>query len=216
MSKILTVFGATGNQGGSVIRAILDDPVLSAEFKIRGVTRDVKKQASRDLEVRGVEMVQADMASPEAAAPAVQGAHTVFVVTNFWESMSAATEIAQGKAVTDAAKAAGVQHLIFSSLINAAQASNGRLSHISHFDGKAEIAVYMQDSGVPTTFVLPGLFMTELRNFIRKGEDGVYRLALPIDGDKGQVPAFLPTADMGKYMAWPRSPRCVRMLLTPI
>src|SRR6478735_8795352 len=84
-------------------------------------------------------LLQADMSTPEAAAPAVDGAHTVFVVTNFWESMSAATEIAQGKAVTDAAKAAGVQHLIFSSLINTSKASQGRLSHISHFDGKAEI-----------------------------------------------------------------------------
>ena len=58
MSKLLTVFGATGNQGGSVIRTILDDPVLSKEFKIRGVTRDAKKQSSKDLEAKGVEMVE--------------------------------------------------------------------------------------------------------------------------------------------------------------
>jgi uncharacterized protein YbjT (DUF2867 family) len=58
MSKLLTVFGATGNQGGSVIRTILNDPVLSKEFKIRGVTRDAKKQSSKDLEAKGVEMVE--------------------------------------------------------------------------------------------------------------------------------------------------------------
>lgn len=200
MSKLLAVFGATGNQGGSVIRTILEDPVLSKEFKIRGVTRDVKKQSSKDLEAKGVEMVEADMSTPEAAAPAVKGAHTVFVVTNFWESMSAATEIAQGKAVADAAKAAGVQHLIFSSLINTAEASKGRLSHITHFDGKAEIGRYMQGTGIPTTLVLPGLFMTEFLNFIKKNEDDAYLLALPIDGDKGQVPVFLPAADMGKFV----------------
>lgn len=57
MSKILTVFGATGNQGGSVVRAILNDPALSKEFKIRGITRDVSKPAAKDLASKGVEVV---------------------------------------------------------------------------------------------------------------------------------------------------------------
>lgn len=57
MSKILTVFGATGNQGGSVVRAILNDPALSKEFKIRGITRDVTKPAAKELASKGVEVV---------------------------------------------------------------------------------------------------------------------------------------------------------------
>ena len=58
MSKILTVFGATGNQGGSVIRAVLADPVLSKEFKVRGITRDVSKPAAKALADQGVELVK--------------------------------------------------------------------------------------------------------------------------------------------------------------
>ena len=140
------------------------------------------------------------MSSPEAAAPAVNGAHTVFLVTNFWETMSAETEISQGKAVTDASKAAGVQHLIFSSLINTNEASKGRLPNISHFDGKANIEQYIRKSGVPATFVLPGLFMSGLLSAIRKGEDGSYTYALPVSGETAQVPLFDAAADMGMYL----------------
>ena len=57
MSKLITVFGSTGNQGGSVIKYILSDPTLSKEFKIRGITRDVSKPAAQELENLGVEMV---------------------------------------------------------------------------------------------------------------------------------------------------------------
>lgn len=112
------------------------------------------------------------MSSAEAAAPAVQVAHTVFLMTNFWETMSADTEIAQGKAVTDACKAAGVKHLIFSSLINNTEASKGRLPNIAHFDGKAKIEAYIRQSGVPATFVLPGMFMNAYFDTVRRGDDG--------------------------------------------
>ena len=139
------------------------------------------------------------MSSAEAAAPAVQGAHTVFLMTNFWETMSADTEIAQGKAVTDACKAAGVQHLIFSSLINTTEASKGRLPNIAHFDGKAKIEEYIRQSGIPSTFVLPGMFMDAYFQSIRKGEDGSYMLALPVDGDKAQLPIFDPASDTGEF-----------------
>ncbi|KAK5993037.1 NmrA-like family domain-containing protein 1 [Cladobotryum mycophilum] len=199
MSKILTVFGATGNQGGSVIKAVLADPTLSKEFKIRGITRDVNKPAAKALAAQGVDLVVADMSSPEQAAPAVKDAHTVFLVTNFWESMSAETEIAQGKAVTDAAKSAGVKHIIFSSLINTNKASNGRLTHISHFDGKADIEQYIRDSGVPGTFFLPGMFMSGFTTMIKKNEEGGYTLAVPVSPTKAKSPLFDVT-DTGKFV----------------
>ncbi|KAK7413134.1 hypothetical protein QQX98_008020 [Neonectria punicea] len=200
MSKIITVFGASGNQGGSVVRAILNDPALSREFKIRGITRDVSKPAAQVLAAKGVEVVAADMGSVELAAPAVAGAHTVFLVTNYWENPSGNGEIAQGKAVTDACKAAGVKHLIFSSLLNTTEASGGRLTEIHHFDGKAKIEQYIRDSGVPATFVLPGLFMSNLFTMIRKNDEGAYTLSLPVSPVKAQVPLFNARGDLGKFV----------------
>lgn len=140
-------------------------------------------------------MVQGDLMSPEAA---VAGAHTVFLVTNFWETMSKETEIAQGKAVADASKAAGVKHLIFSSLINVTEATQGRLVHVKHFDSKAEIEGYIRKIGVPATFVQAGMFMSNWFGMIRKQEDGSYRWAHPTAPDVSKFPAFDVVADTGK------------------
>jgi uncharacterized protein YbjT (DUF2867 family) len=141
--------------------------------------------------------MQADMSSPESTAAAVHGAHTVFLMTNFWASMSADTEVSQGKTVADACKAANVQHVIFSSLINTKEASKGRLPNISHFDGKAEIEEYIRQSGIPATFVLPGYYMNNFFDSIRKNEDGSYMLALPVDGEKAQFPLVDAAGDTG-------------------
>lgn len=138
------------------------------------------------------------MSSQESATPAVEGAHTVFLVTNFWESMSATTEISQGKAVADASKAAGVKHIIFSSLLHVTEASKGRLTHVTHFDGKAEIEKYIRQSGTPGTFVLPGFFMSNFFDMIRKNEDGSYSFPLPVSGDKARIPIFDVVSDTGK------------------
>lgn len=144
------------------------------------------------------------MSSAQSVAPAVQGAHTVFLVTNFWESMSADIEISQGKAVVDASKAAGVQHIIFSSLIDVAKASGGRLPNISHFDGKAAIEEYIRHSGLPGTFVLPGMFMSGFETMIQKNpesEPAGYTLALPVDPHKAITPLFDAAGDTGKAMS---------------
>lgn len=199
MSKILTVFGATGNQGGSVIKSILADPVLSKEFTIRGVTRDVSKPAAQALAAQGVQMIKADLSSPQDA---LQNAHTVFLVTNFWESMSAPLEFAQGKAVTDASKTAGVKHLIFSSLLNVTDASNGRLPHVSHFDGKAQIEDYIRQSGIPATFIQAGLFMSNFFGFLRKQDDGSLLWSMPegVKPDEAQIPLFDAVRDTGLFV----------------
>ncbi|CRG90536.1 NmrA-like family domain-containing protein 1 [Talaromyces islandicus] len=199
MSKILTVFGATGNQGGSVIKTIVADPVLSKIWKIRGVTRDPSKPAAKKLAEDGIEVVSADMSSVEAALPAVVGAHTVFLVTNFWESVNKDTEVNQGKAVTDACKQAGVKHLIFSSLRNVTEISGGRLPNVTHFDGKAEIESYIRASEVPATFVLAGLFMSNFFQFLNK-QDDTYTLAWPVNLEKTQVPLFDAANDTGKFV----------------
>ncbi|KAK7212375.1 hypothetical protein V2G26_019553 [Clonostachys chloroleuca] len=181
MSKILTIFGATGTQGGSVIDAVLADPALSKEYTIRGVTRDVNKPAAKALADKGVQMVSADMNSIETAKPAVEGAHTVFFVTNYWEKSSAELEISQGKAVADASKAAGVEHLIFSSLINAA------------------IEQYIRGIDIPATFIQPGFYMSNYITQFRKNDDGSYTHAMPVDGEKARVPVFDAASDTGLF-----------------
>lgn len=229
MSKIITVFGATGNQGGSVIDSLLSDPVVTAEYKVRGVTRDTSKPTSQRLASRGVEMVpvcvspflseflqhnrpspddddriadvgsQADMGSADDTARAVAGSHTVFFVTNYWEHMSREKEVGQGKMVADACKKAGVKHVIFSSLIDVTKATKGRLPHVEHFDGKAEIEQYIRDSGVQGTFVMPGFFMSNFFGTIKKGADGKYTFSLPVSGSKAQIPMFDSGKDTGKH-----------------
>ncbi|PCH02078.1 Hypothetical protein PENO1_039450 [Penicillium occitanis (nom. inval.)] len=200
MSNIITVFGATGNQGGSVIRSLLADPVLSKEYKIRGITRDVSKEAAKKLSSQGVDMVTADMSSPSSLRDAIKGSHTVFLVTNFWETMNKDAEVAQGKAVADACKETGVKHLIFSSLRSISEITNGKLPNVSHFEGKAEIEQYIRDSGVPATFVLAGLFMQGLSGGMIKKRDDVYMLALPIDPEKSKIPVFDVEEDTGKFV----------------
>ncbi|KAF4305028.1 putative family transcriptional regulator protein [Botryosphaeria dothidea] len=195
MSKLMTVFGATGNQGGSVIQTVLADTVLSKEFKIRGINRDVTKPAAKALKAKGVEMVTADMNDPASVLSAVTGSHTVFLVTNYWETGKPEVELAQGKNVANACKEAGVQHLIFSSLLHVTKETGGRLKNVPHFDGKAGIEAYIKELGIPATFVLPGYFMSNYTTMgmIRKGDDGVYTLAYPVSAE-----AKFPLADIGE------------------
>ncbi|KAJ5248921.1 hypothetical protein N7468_000372 [Penicillium chermesinum] len=199
MSKLITVFGATGNQGGSVIRTILNDQKLCKEFRVRGVTRDVNKPTAKALAEQGVEIVQGDLLNPQDVATAVKGADTVFLVTNFWEYFSSDPEIQQGKIVADACKEAGVKHLIFSSLIDASKTTNGRLVNITHFDGKAEVERYIRSLGIPATFVMLGVFMSELFTLIQKGEDGSFTLALPVS-TKAPTPLIDASKDTGNFV----------------
>ena len=102
--KILVVFGATGNQGGSVITSILGDPKTANEFRIRGITRDPSKPNAKALEAKGVECVAADMDNKDQIKAALKGAYAVFAVTNYWEKMDGGVEISQGKTIADLSK----------------------------------------------------------------------------------------------------------------
>ncbi|EAQ91803.1 hypothetical protein CHGG_00038 [Chaetomium globosum CBS 148.51] len=109
MSNILTVFGATGVQGGSVVRAVTADSVLSKTFKIRAVTRDASVSSAQDLIKQGIELVTADMNSRFSLTEALKGTHTVFLVTlpDFVTGAAPGTEVEHGKNLADAAKEAG-------------------------------------------------------------------------------------------------------------
>lgn len=108
-------------------------------------------------------------------------------------------ELNQGKNVTDVAKEAGVQHLIFSSLLNVTETSGGRFTHVPHFDQKAQVEQYIRAKGVPATFVLPGSFMTNFTQLrqLRQGEDGIYALAYPVSNE-AKFPLIDIDDDMGK------------------
>ncbi|SPN97500.1 related to nitrogen metabolic regulation protein nmr [Cephalotrichum gorgonifer] len=199
MPNIFTVFGATGAQGGSVVNAILADPTLSKKYELRGITRDASTPAAKALSDRGVNVVIADMSSPESLDSAVAGSHTVFLVTNFWDTGSGSAETAQGKAVVDACKAAGVQHLIFSSLLNTSEISGDCLARIAHFDSKAAVEEYIRETGVPATFVLLGWYMENFFQMLRKEGEG-YIWSLPIDGDKAQLPLIDAGRDTGNFV----------------
>lgn len=144
------------------------------------------------------------MSSKSSVVEAIKGSHTVFLVTNYWESKDPEVELAQGKNVADAAKECGVSHLIFSSLLNVTETSGGRLTHVPHFDAKAKIEQYIVSTGIPCTFVLPGYFMSNYPQMLRKGEDGSYTLAYPVS-PQAKFPLLDAANDTGKQKVSPVS-----------
>lgn len=199
-NKILVVFGATGNQGGSVVRSILGDAKTKQEWSVRAITRDVSKPSAQALATLGAEVVTADLDKPETLSSALKDAYAVFAVTNFWESLSASKEVAQGTAIADAAKAAGVEHFIWSSLPNVTKETNGVLKNVSHFDSKAAVADHVREIGLPHTFFNPGVFITPFPGAsFRLGPNNTWVLALPLPPDS-QIPALVPDCDVGKFV----------------
>lgn len=203
--KIFTVFGATGNQGGSVIAQVLDSPVLRDYYQLRGITRDTNKPKSKSLEAKGVQMVAADLNQPDSVAAAIKGSAVVFGMTNFWESKSSTVEKKQGFAMVDACVAAKVELFIWSSLYNATEISNGRITTVHHFDGKADIEKYARQKApqLTSTFFMPGYFMTNMLSSIVKDTESSeerYVIRFPWDPEKTRVPMFYP-GDTGIYVA---------------
>ena len=149
-NRIIAVTGATGQQGGAVARRLLADG-----WKVRALTRDPNKPDARALAEAGAELVPGDMDSRSELEAAFQGTYGVFSVQNFWlPNVGYEGEIRQGKNVADAAKAAGVQHLVYSS-VGAAHRGMGQ----KHFDSKWVIEQYIHTLGVPYTILRPAAFM---------------------------------------------------------
>jgi uncharacterized protein YbjT (DUF2867 family) len=202
-SKIITVFGSTGVQGGSVVKSILAHTKLSKEFKIRGVTRDPSKPSGKALADKGVEPVKADLDDPQSIKRALEGSYVAFAVTNYWEKMSKENEVNQGKAIADACKALGVKHLVWSALPHVTKMTEGALPHVEHFDSKAEVAEYIETmkGDMTATYFMPGFYMQNIKGMIRPGQDGVPTITLPWDGDGTQVALFDSATDTGTFVA---------------
>jgi uncharacterized protein YbjT (DUF2867 family) len=133
MSKnVIAVVGGTGAQGGGVVEALLE----RGKFEVRVLTRNAEGDKARALAERGVDVVAADLADAASLAAAFAGAHGVFLVTNFWDPTTGNQEADRAQRAIDAAKAAGVDHLVWSTLPNAKEMSGGELD-VHHFTGKA-------------------------------------------------------------------------------
>lgn len=187
--RILTVFGATGAQGGGLVRAVLAQ--REPGFTVRAVTRDPDSEPARALARRGVAVVRADMDDPATLAEAFDGAYGAYLVTNFWEHMSAEREKAQAAALATAAGHAGIQHAIWSTLEDTRECvplDDDRMPtlqehyKVPHFDAKAEADRYFTDAGVPTTFLRSTFYWENLMAPFgpRRGANGVLELSLPM------------------------------------
>jgi uncharacterized protein YbjT (DUF2867 family) len=149
-SKWIAVTGATGQQGGAVARKL-----LAEGWKVRALTRDINKPAAQALAQAGAELVAGDMDKRSELDAAFEGAQGVFSVQNFWlPNVGYEGEIKQGKNVAEAAKAAGIEHLVFSS-VGAAHRGAGQ----KHFESKWIIEQYIHSLGIPTTILRPSAFM---------------------------------------------------------
>jgi len=170
--KLIAVIGATGQQGGGVLRALQ----ASGQFKVRALTRNPDKH--RDL---AEEVVEADLGRPEILKAAFAGAHGVFLVTNFQEAGS--DEFKQATAAIRAAKEAGVKHFIWSTLPNVEAISGGKFN-VPHFTGKAQIDQVVKDGGFENyTFVIAPFYYQNLMGPIapHPQADGSTGWTLPLD-----------------------------------
>jgi uncharacterized protein YbjT (DUF2867 family) len=186
--KVIAVVGATGAQGGGLARAILAD--ANGGFAVRAITRDPGKDSAKALAASGAEVVRADIDDIDSLKKAFTGAHGAFCVTNFWEHLSAEKEKAQAKNLAEAAKAAGVQHAIWSTLEDTRAfmpPGDTRMPmlqdkyRVPHFDAKAEADAYF--TGLPVTYLITSFYWDNLYAFgvgPKKGDDGVYRWAFPM------------------------------------
>jgi len=191
--KVIAVLGATGAQGGGLVRAILADE--SGEFTVRALTRKVDSDKAKALADIGAEVVAADLDDYESLKKAFTGAYGVFAVTNFWEHFSPEKETAQAGSIAKAAKETNVQHTIWSTLEDTRKwipiddnrmPTLGDKYKVPHFDSKGEADKHFTDLNLPVTLLLTSFYW---ENFIyfgmgpKKGEDGKLALSLPL-GDK--------------------------------
>jgi uncharacterized protein YbjT (DUF2867 family) len=192
--KIIAVLGATGAQGGGLVRAILADP--QGGFAARAITRDVNSEKARELARLGAEVVAADVDDSASIERAFAGAYGAFCVTFFWAHFSPEKELAQAAAMAQAAKKAGLQHVIWSTLEDTRRwvpLSDDRMPtlmgryKVPHFDAKGEADRLFTEQGVPTTFLLTSFYWDNFIHFgmgPRKGPDGAYLLTMPLGDAK--------------------------------
>jgi uncharacterized protein YbjT (DUF2867 family) len=203
--KIIAVVGATGNQGGGLVRAILGD--TSSSFAVRALTRDVESEKALELAKLGADVVQADLDIGASLKTAFDGCFGAFCVTFFWEHFVPEKELVQAAAMAQAAKSAGLKHVVWSTLEDTRKLvplTDNRMPtlmekyKVPHFDAKAEANRAFAQFGVPVTYMLTSFYWESLL-FLgmgpKRGKDGKLHLRLPM-GDKRL--AGIAAEDIGK------------------
>ncbi|WP_205324308.1 NmrA/HSCARG family protein [Glycomyces sp. YM15] len=191
--NVIAVVGATGAQGGGLAQAILDDP--DSGFTVRAITRNAGSEKARALARLGAEVVEADLDDEASLAKAFDGAYGAFLVTNFWEHMSPDREYEQAGNLARAAKRAGVEHAIWSTLEDTRDSvplDDDRMPtlldrfKVPHFDVKGEANTLFAEAGVPTTFLQTTFYWEGFMAYFppKRQEDGSLVLALPMGEGK--------------------------------
>ncbi|GLZ02274.1 NmrA/HSCARG family protein [Actinoplanes sp. NBRC 103695] len=203
--KTIVVLGATGYQGGGLAQAALGDP--SGEFAVRAVTRDPDSQKARALAALGAEVVSGDIGDEGAMTRILEGADGAFLVTFFWEHMAPGRETAEAASLARAAKAAGVPHVIWSTLEDTRQQvplTDDRMPtledsyKVPHYDAKGEADRFFAELEVPTTYLRTSVYW---ESFVHYGlcpmrdDDGTMVLTLPIG--EGRL-ATIAAEDIGR------------------
>jgi uncharacterized protein YbjT (DUF2867 family) len=203
--KVIVVMGATGAQGGGLARAILRDK--DGPFAARAVTRNPGSDKARALADLGADVVVADADDPKSLDPAFAGAYGAYCVTNFWEHFSGEREMAQARALAEASKRAGLQHVVWSTLEDTRETvplSDDRMPtlqgkyKVPHFDAKGESDHFFTDLGLRTTFSLPSFYWENLIYFgsgPKPGPDGTLAITFPLADAKM---AGIGAEDIGK------------------
>ena len=159
--QIILVTGATGNQGGAIAHQLLQ----RGKFKVRAMVRDQNKPAAQALQQAGAELVQADFNDRASLDRALQGVYGVFSIQDFKDGVE--TEIRQGSAIADAAKAAGIQHFVYSS-VGSAERNTG----IPHFESKFQVEEYIRSIELPYTILRPVFFFYNYNGMRSMVENG--------------------------------------------
>ncbi len=170
-NQIILVTGATGNQGGVVAKSLLEQN----KFKVRALVRDKTSDKAKALEASGAELAEGDFDDAISLEKAMQNVYGVFSMQDFKDG--ADTEIAQGKAVADAAKKTGVTHFVYSS-VGGAELNTG----IPHFESKYAVEEYIRKIGLPYTILRPVFFMYNYNGMKQMIENGT--LYMPLSSDK--------------------------------
>lgn len=203
--KKIVVFGATGAQGGGVVRAILSDP--ANEFAVRAVTRNADSEKAKEFAAMGAEVVTADIDDPQSIRKALEGAYGAYFVTFFWSHFSAEKEKEEARHMAEAAKEAGLQHVIWSTLedvkkwVPLSDNSMPTLHEkykVPHFEGKGESDHYFTDLGLPVTFMLASFYWDNMLFFgmgPKKDAEGRLAITFPMGNKKM---AGIAAEDIGK------------------